>query len=363
MHLINVALRLLRLAGEALFMFEVNRILGRCVSGTINHRRTRLTHAESALTRAINSPHIIKTITLPSGLHLHTLIAGEHAPGNNPLVLLHGHSMAAAFFAHNVDALLDAGYSSVLAPDLPGWGRSSRPQFQRGEGPSQAVEFFIKPLGEWVRVMGLKKFTLLGHSLGGYIAYDYAMRHEMQVVRLVLMAPAAVTRSQSVTTAAWFAFTPQRFLMHGGLIARILFALKYPREMRYRADGMREYLFGANSTACNSGDTAAAAMLKFWREGREWRAECVRPLLERVKRVGFQVDLISGDRDCLVHVESVRTLYRRLLAEGNSVRINIIPGADHSPHICTPGKFVKAIMRGMCHTAADITTLAQPVMA
>lgn len=360
MNLVNLALRLLRLAGEALFIFEVNRFLGRAVKGPIRHRTRSLPRVEAALLRQVRAPLRVHPVTLPSGLVLHTVVAGAAAtrdspqhPGPNPLVLLHGHSMAGAFFAGNIDALLDMGYSSVFVPDLPGWGRSSRPRFV-GEHAEHAVDFFLAPLVTWLDMLGLPAFALCGHSLGAYLAHEYAVRHPARVRRLILASPAAITRHTPVPLAAWFAFTPQRFLTHGGLLAHVFFALRYPTHPAYNVLGMKELTLFVNSVAHRSGDAAAAKMLRFWRVGAtRWQAECVRPLLERVGRLNCPVDIISGDKDALVHVEAVRALHRALISVGNDVRLNVIAGADHSPHICAPVRFAKAFMRGMVPAAAS----------
>lgn len=95
-------------------------------------------------------------------------------------------------------------------------------------------------------------------------------------------------------------------------------------------------------------------MLRFRRCGpTSWRSECVRPLLERVTRLRCAVEIISGDADDLVNVEAVRALSRAMIAVGNDVRLNVIQGADHSPHICEPHRFAKAIMRGMSDVGAS----------
>ena len=70
-------------------------------------------------------------------------------------------------------------------------------------------------------------------------------------------------------------------------------------------------------------------------------------MLECVASLSCPVEIITGDCDDLVHVEAVRSLHRAMLAVGNDVRLNIIPGADHTPHISAPAKFAKAVMRGL----------------
>lgn len=125
--------------------------------------------------------------------------------------------------------------------------------------------------------------------------------------------------------------------------------------------GMRELTLFLNSVAHQSGDAAAAKMIRFWRVGPiSWQAECVRPLLERVQKLRCPVDLIAGDEDVLVDVEAVRALHRALVAVGNDARLNVILGADHSPHICMPAQFAKAIMRGMVPAVEAVKPIASP---
>lgn len=50
-------------------------------------------------------------------------------------------------------------------------------------------------LQQWREHMGLSRMVLVGHSLGGYIAATYALRHPEHVQHLVLVCPAGVVRS------------------------------------------------------------------------------------------------------------------------------------------------------------------------
>jgi cardiolipin-specific phospholipase len=42
-------------------------------------------------------------------------------------------------------------------------------------------------------VVGIKTFTLVGHSFGGYIAANYCEKYPGHVRRLVLLSPAGTT--------------------------------------------------------------------------------------------------------------------------------------------------------------------------
>ena len=57
---------------------------------------------------------------------------------------------------------------------------------------SQAEGFFLDALEEWRIKQGLERMTLVGHSLGAYLAAAYALKHPERVTKLVLLSPAGV---------------------------------------------------------------------------------------------------------------------------------------------------------------------------
>ena len=86
-----------------------------------------------------------------------------------PLVMVHGMGAGLAMFALNIPEL--SKQRTVLAIDLPGFGRSSRPPFSYDE--KQIVEEYTQVLESWREVMDLDKINLLGHSFGGYLTAHY----------------------------------------------------------------------------------------------------------------------------------------------------------------------------------------------
>lgn len=90
-----------------------------------------------------------------------------------PLVLLHGFGGGVALWAQNLDSLSSSG--PLYAPDLLGFGRSSRPQFTTD--PEGAEEQFVAALEEWRVKVGLEEMVLLGHNLGGYLSAAYTLKY------------------------------------------------------------------------------------------------------------------------------------------------------------------------------------------
>ena len=102
-------------------------------------------------------------------------------PEKLTVLLLHGWAGTAELnWSHVYEPLVAAGYR-VLAPDLPGHGRGARDIPFTFEGVADAA-------ASLVRESGAEKVVVAGHSMGGSIALNLAVRHPDQVRGLVLMA-------------------------------------------------------------------------------------------------------------------------------------------------------------------------------
>lgn len=73
---------------------------------------------------------------------------------------------------------------------------AGRPPF-RARNREDTEDFFLTALAKWHETQGLGKVILLGHSLGGYLAAQYALAHPEHVQHLVLVSPAGVVRAAS----------------------------------------------------------------------------------------------------------------------------------------------------------------------
>lgn len=103
-----------------------------------------------------------------------------------PLVLVHGMGGGNGIWAMNIDEL--ARDRTVYSFDLLGFGMSSRPKFS--QNPAMVESEFVDSVESWRQALQLKPpFILLGHSLGGYIAASYAIKHPSHVKHLILVDP------------------------------------------------------------------------------------------------------------------------------------------------------------------------------
>lgn len=120
-----------------------------------------------------------------------------------PIVWLHGAGSGLGFGYRNYDALANLGGSRrrVLGCDWLGQAGSSRPSFPYGglrpptwtlseeQQVDAAITFSVESLEAWRESLGLESFDLVAHSMGGYLATQYALSHPTRVRRLVLVSP------------------------------------------------------------------------------------------------------------------------------------------------------------------------------
>ena len=113
------------------------------------------------------------------------------------LVMLHGYGAGLGFFYKNFEGLSRVSGWKIYALDLLGMGRSSRPPFKlnakdRQACVTEAENWFIDALEEWRVQRKIERFTLLGHSLGGYMAVAYALKYPGHLNKLVLASPVGI---------------------------------------------------------------------------------------------------------------------------------------------------------------------------
>lgn len=102
-----------------------------------------------------------------------------------PVILLHG-------FGTSREAMLGlmpwlAGSRHAVAPDLPGFGRHPY-----HEGEAHDPEFYAREVLRFADALGMRRFDLVGTSMGGALAVRVAATAPERVRRVVLLAPAGV---------------------------------------------------------------------------------------------------------------------------------------------------------------------------
>lgn len=122
------------------------------------------------------------------------------------LVMLHGYGAGLGFFYKNFEPLSRLKGWQLHALDMLGMGRSTRPAFRiktkkREDAIKEAEDWFVDALEEWRVKRKIDRFTLLGHSLGGYMAVAYALKYPGHLNKLILASPVGIPEDPYAVTA------------------------------------------------------------------------------------------------------------------------------------------------------------------
>jgi esterase len=155
----------------------------------------------------------------PDGLRFSYLDAGG---AGEPLIALHAHWMEGATFAPLAAAL--APEWRVIAPDQRGHGYSD-------PAKTYAREDYLGDLAALYQHLGIHRAVLLGNSLGGVNAYQFAAKFPERVRALVIEDIGAAIDDDTSFALAWAGIFPTRAALEERVGARF---------MPYVVDSVRE---------------------------------------------------------------------------------------------------------------------------
>ncbi|MBK6518164.1 MAG: alpha/beta fold hydrolase [Polyangiaceae bacterium] len=150
---------------------------------------------------------------LGAGVSLRALSTKPGA--KTPVVLLHGRGHGATVWEPFIRAF--APERRVLALDLPGFGHSGF----LGEAPSdreQALARFVDPIEAVVREQG--PAVVVGHSLGGLVALELALRRAAELPALVLIDAMGLGPYVTPRARAYLRAGPERLLKLSRLVGK-----------------------------------------------------------------------------------------------------------------------------------------------
>ena len=124
-----------------------------------------------------------------NGIELSCTVAGDRG---DLVVLLHGFPESAYEWRHQIPALAER--FRVVAPDLRGYGASSKPAGIAAYRPGVIADDVVG----LIRAVGADRAHVVGHDWGGAIAWRLALEHPEALERLVVINcphPAAMARA------------------------------------------------------------------------------------------------------------------------------------------------------------------------
>lgn len=146
--------------------------------------------------RTIKIPLAVRSGVLPDRtMNLAILSWGPPDSEHPPVVLLHGSPGSAANFNRLAPALATLGYR-VLAPDLPGYGDSTR------DLPDYSPRAQSRAIGAMLDELGIERAHIVGWSIGGGVAINLADLAPERLASLTLMASIGVQETEG--SGSWF---------------------------------------------------------------------------------------------------------------------------------------------------------------
>jgi haloacetate dehalogenase len=129
----------------------------------------------------------------------------RHGGSGPPVLLLHGHPRTHATW--NRVAPLLAPKHTVVCPDTRGYGESSKPPTTPDHAP-YSKRAMARDCVELMRHLGHKRFAVVGHDRGAYVALRITLDHPASVERLVVMDAVpigeALGRADARFAASWW---------------------------------------------------------------------------------------------------------------------------------------------------------------
>jgi haloalkane dehalogenase len=130
------------------------------------------------------------------GMRLHYVDEGE----GSPVWFMHGEPTWSYLWRKVMPPVRDAGFR-VIAPDMPGFGRSDKPTDQDW----YSYDAHVAAMEALLEQLDLHDVTFVVHDWGGPVGLRLAVEHPDRVARLVILDTGLFTGRQKMSDA-WIAF-------------------------------------------------------------------------------------------------------------------------------------------------------------
>src|SRR4051812_297773 len=312
--------------------------------------RTTSTPRESGRPRAVDGAVTVACCTgsMPSRQVSETRVVHGHRrafvrAGDGPaLLLLHGIGNNCQTWAGVIDRLAET--HTVIAPDLLGHGNSDKP---RGD---YSIAAYANGMRDLLSVLDIEQATVVGHSLGGGIALQFAYQFPERCQRLALVGSGGL--GPELSAGLRVATLPGAELVLGaltGVSGPLRLGLQVVERVG-RAVGWRRVgdLAEAGDALLDLKDVEARrAFLRTLRGVVDTRGQAVTALDRLYLADSIPMLVVWGSRDPIVpaqHAEAVRESVP-------SARVEVFPGAGHWPHLDDPDRFCDVLLDFIATTA------------
>lgn len=277
-----------------------------------------------------------KRLALPNpGGELFYYDSGGDKP---PLLLLHGLADEADTWRH-VFAPLSADWR-VIAPDLPGFGRSAKPR-QR-----YTLDVFQRGVLALLDHLGIDRTHWVGSSMGAMISHYTALTHPQRVRSLMLIDGTLIITQRPTT-------------LKGKLMAALQLAPGFGEYWYTKLRGRPDEAFATLRAYYGDFDALPQADRDFlyrrvqqrvWDDAQRYSFFSTRRamtgwfvsqtnLAARVAAITVPTMLLWGDRDAILNTSNAEATIR----VQKSARLHVLPGIGHLPQQEAPALVLQAL--------------------
>ena len=281
-------------------------------------------------------------------LHGHRVVFRHEGVGEGPLVILiHGITGRSVQWEPAIRHL--AADHEVLAPDLLGHGESAKP---RGD---YSLGAYASAIRDTMVALGHDRATIVGHSLGGGIAMQFAYQFPERCERMVLVSSGGLGREVHPMLRASTlpgselvlpVLTHATLLAGGENVSRALgrLGLKAGTDMAEIARGF-----------ASLGDAAARhAFIQTMRAVLDPGGQRVSALDRLYLAESMPSLIVWGDRDPIIPVDHGRAAHEAMPGS----RLELLHGVGHFPQLEQPYEFASLLAEFIAETEpAELDTL------
>lgn len=281
------------------------------------------------------SPFVRRVALKQHGFSLFLYDIATNQNADAPLLLVHGLGDEADTWRHVLPAL--AVQRRVLAVDLPGFGRSDKP-----DAPYSAP-WYGAVLLDLLEALEIKQVALAGHSLGAIASHWLTLEHPGRVVRLTLLAGGLIAAPNKPDLATLLLLTP-------GIGEWFYTRLRKDPQAAYdslrpfyanldalpQAD--RDFLFQRVNERVRS-DDQRRAFFRTLRGLARWLPGQQKALAARLTSLTMPTTVLWGEFDHVANLENGRTL---VTIQPNA-HLTVFSGAGHNLQQEAPAAVAKAI--------------------
>lgn len=227
---------------------------------------------------------------------------------------------------------------TVIAPDLLGHGKSDKPR------ADYSVAAYANGMRDLLSVLDIDRVTVVGHSLGGGVAMQFAYQFPQLVDRLILVGAGGVTKD--VNVALRIASLPL------GSEALALLRLPLMLPAMQVAGRIAGTAFGSTRMGRDLSEmmriladlpepTANSAFARTLRAVVDWRGQVVTMLDRCYLTESVPVQLVWGSHDSVIPASHAELAHSAMPGS----RLEIFRGAGHFPFHDDPDRFVDVVAR------------------